>query len=136
MQFDIIPRSFFELPSRVPSVLEEDWQTFFPSSGLTVSEDDAKVYVEASVPGIDPKDIEVTFDKGVLWVRGQVNEEEEDKKRKFYRKASRSFSYRTLVPSAVDEASEPEVISKDGVVTITFAKVAQSEPKKLPVKVA
>ncbi len=135
MQLDIIPRSFWNLPSRMSNFFddESDWKSFLPSSGLTISEDDTSVFVETAVPGVDPEKIEVTFDKGILWVRGEAEEVEEDKMKKFYRKASRSFSYRVAVPGVVNEQVEPVVTSKNGILTVVFAKMPESEPKKLKV---
>ncbi len=136
MSLDLIPRSFWSMPSRVPSIFddESDWASFLPSSGLTVSEDDKNVFVEAAMPGIDPDNIEVTVDKGVLWVRGSQTNSEDDKNRKFYRKASSSFSYRIAVPGKVDEAAEPDVVCKHGVLKVTFSKQAEAQPKKLNVR--
>jgi len=134
MALDLIPRSFWNLPSRLPSMLEEeDWRSFLPSSGLTVSEDDKHVYIEAAVPGLDPNQIEVTFDKGVLWIRGN-QEQKEDKDRKFYRQASNAFSYRVAVPGNIDENSEPDAVCKNGIMKVTFNKVPETQPKKLNVR--
>lgn len=134
MALDIIPRSFFG-PSRWNNWLDdEDWSSFLPSSGLTVSEDDRHVYVEAAVPGVDPDKVEVTFDKGVVWVRGSQDAEEKNDKKKFYRKASASFSYRVAVPGNIDTNTEPEAIYKNGVMRITFTKIPEAQPKKISVK--
>jgi HSP20 family protein len=133
MSFDLVPRSFFG-PSRLPDFFEDDWSSFLPSSGLTVSEDEKAVVVEAAVPGLDPKEVEVTFDKGVLWIRGNKHDEEKDEQKKFYRKASSSFSYRIAVPGEIDESKEPEAVCKNGVMKVTFHKRPQVEPKKITVK--
>lgn len=123
------------MPSRLPSIFEdEDWASFFPSSGLTVSEDEQHVYVEAAVPGVDPNTVEVTYDKGVLWVRGNQDETEENKDKKFYRKASRAFSYRIAVPGNIDENAEPDAVCKNGIMKVTFNKIPQTEPKKINVR--
>ncbi len=116
---------------------EEDWFPTFGSkepSGLSVSEDASNVYVEASLPGIKAEDIVITYDKGALWIKGERKEEEKDKKRSFYRKASSSFSYHLTVPGNVDEKKEPEASYKDGIMTVTFKKAKESEPKKIKVK--
>ncbi|MBI3231780.1 MAG: Hsp20/alpha crystallin family protein [Candidatus Doudnabacteria bacterium] len=132
MRFDLIPRTFMG-PSRWTSWLEdEDWSSFLPSSGLTVSEDDKYVYVEAAVPGLDPDKVEVTFEKGVLWIRGQQENEEEGKK--YYRKAASQFSYRVAVPGEVDESKEPEAVCKNGIMKVTFKKTPEVQPKKISVK--
>ncbi len=135
MPFDLIPRSFFG-PSRWQNWLDdEDWSSFLPSSGLTVSEDDKHVYIEAAVPGLDPDKVEVTFEKGVLWIRGNQSDEDKDSNKKFYRKASSSFSYRVAIPGEVDTSVEPEATSKNGVMKVTFAKLPEVMPKKINVKV-
>jgi len=105
------------------------------SSGLSVSEDDKHVYVEAAVPGVEPDKIEVSYDKGALWIRGQQEQEKEDKNRKYYRKASSSFSYRLAVPGNIDEKKDPEATYKNGVMKITFDKIPETQPKKIAVRV-
>lgn len=134
MAFDIIPRSFLG-PTRWSNILDEDdWSSFLPSSGLSVSEDEKHVYVEAAVPGLDTDKIEVTYDKGVLWIRGNQEAEEKDENRKYYRKASSAFSYRVAVPGEIDESKEPEASCKNGVMKVTFAKKPEVQPKKIAVK--
>lgn len=133
---DLIPSSFFRFP-RFPSLLDDDddWGLTTTSQGnLSVSEDEKNVYVEAAVAGLDPKDIEVTFDKGALWIKGEAKEEEEDKKKKYFRRLSQSYSYRVMVPGDLDHNAEPEVTHKNGVLKVTFAKSPKSQPKKLTVK--
>jgi HSP20 family protein len=100
--------------------------------GLSVSEDEKNVYVEAALPGIDPKDVEITLDKGILWIKGEAKEEE--KQKKFYRKSARSFSYRVAVPGDINTKVEPNAVSKNGVMKVTFAKSPAAEPKKIAVK--
>ena len=96
MAYDLVPSRLLSFPSlQIPSIWndDDDWLTSPSSpSGLSVSEDDKKIYIEASLPGIDPKNIEITFQDGYLWVRGETKEEEKDKSKKYYRQASKSFS--------------------------------------------
>jgi len=138
MTTSLIPRKFLSFPSfSLPNFWDEDeeWLTA-PSTqnGLSVYEDENNIYVEAAVPGIDPKNVDVTFQDGYLWVRGETKEEEEDKKKKFYRKASRSFSYRVAIPGDIDHAHDPQATYKHGVMTITFSKSPKVQPKKIQVK--
>jgi len=137
---DIVPTNFWRFPVS-SSVLEEladmdNWFSTVPSygatNGLSVSEDDKNVYIEASVPGVDPKDIDVTFHKGMLWIKGEAKEEET--KRKYYRKATSSFSYRVAIPEDVDVSTEPQAVCSNGVMTITFAKSVKTQPKKITVQ--
>lgn len=132
----LIPRSFWIFPSlRIPSLVEDLLdETVLDTipSGLSVSEDNEKVYVEAALPGIDPKDIDVTFEKGILHVSGEVKEEQ--KKKKYYRRATSSFSYRVAIPTDVDPKTTPEATYKNGMMHVIFKKTAPSKPKKIEVK--
>lgn len=134
---NLVPRSFFS--PRFPSFWDDEDSMLSPlsitqDSGLTVSEDDKNIYVEAAVPGLDPDKVEVTYDKGVLWIRGNQEQEEKDDKKKYYRKASSSFSYHVAVPGKIDEQAEPNAVCKNGVMRVTFAKVPEVQPKKITVK--
>lgn len=133
MAFDLIPKSYWSYPKLINWDDDDDWLSF-PSNpgGLSVSEDDKNVYVSAHVPGIDPKDIEVTFDKGMLWIKGETKTEEKGKK--FYRKSANSFSYRVNVPGEIDNENEPTASCKNGVMTVTFVKSPKTQPKKIAVK--
>lgn len=125
--------SFFRMPSIWDD--DENWPLMTSGhSGISISEDNKNIYIEAQTPGINPEDVEVTFDKGVLYIRGEAKEEEADKKKKYYRKATSSFSYRVAIPGEVDPNTEPIAESKNGVMKITFAKSPQMQPKKIQVK--
>ena len=138
MAYDLIPKNFFSFPSiQMPSIWndDDDWLTMPSSpSGLSVSEDDKKIYIEAALPGIDPKNVEITTQDGYLWIRGETKEEEEDKGRKYYRKAAKSFSYRVAVPGDIDNSIDPTATYKHGIMTVAFMKSAKSQPKKVQVK--
>lgn len=144
MSRDLVPSGFFNT-FRIPSLFDLDfdedrWLNLFNdagsnlSSGLSVSEDDKHVYVEAAVPGVDPDKVEVTYDKGVLWIRAEQQQSKEDKDRKFYRRASSSFSYRMAVPGEVDMSKDPQATYKNGIMKVTFDKVPEAQPKKITVK--
>lgn len=133
---NLVPRDFFSVP-RFPSVWDDEddlWTVSNQPSGLTVSEDEHSVFVEAAVPGIDPEKVEITFDKGVLWIKGQKETEETNKNRKYYRKASSAFSYRVSVPGEIDQNKDPEAVCKNGVMKIVFAKKPENQPKRIVAK--
>jgi HSP20 family protein len=120
-----------------PAFEEEEggfpWRTLL-TTDLSVYEDDKAVYVEAALPGLKPEEIDVTFQKGILTLRGNQKEEEVDQKKRYYRKANRTYSYRIAVPGNIDEAKEPTAEYKNGVMTITFNKQQKSEPKRIQIK--
>ena len=135
------PRSFWSFPrARFPFSLfenvDDDWNVheFISPSGLGVSEDEQHVYIEAALPGIKTDEIDMFFDKGVLWIKGEKKEESEDKKKKFYRRAMSTFSYRVAVPGNIDESKQPNAVCKNGVLKVTFFKTQKGVSKKIPVK--
>ncbi|NGX37334.1 MAG: hypothetical protein K1000chlam2_00488 [Chlamydiae bacterium] len=136
------PRSFWSFPRRHPFSLfenvDDDWdlQEFTNPSGLSVSEDDQHIYVEAALPGIHPDEIDMIYDKGILWIKAEKKEETENKKKKFYRKALSTFSYRIAVPGEIDESKQPDAICKNGVLKVTFFITKQGSSKKIPIKSA
>lgn len=140
MSRKLVPNTFWSFPTmRFPFSLfddeEEGWpQEFSDTSGLSVYEDANNVYVEAALPGIRPEEIEMTFDKGVLWVKAEKKELEKDKSKKFYRKAIHSFSYRVAVPGNIDESKQPDATCKEGVLLVKFVKTQKTQPKRIPVK--
>lgn len=133
MTFDITPSRFFTLPVRWQDWDDEDTMPTTSMNNLSISEDDKNVYVSAAVFGVNPKDVDITFDKGMLWIKAESKEEEKDGK-KYYRKATSSFSYRVAVPGEIDPNAEPQANIEHGVVTVTFTKSPKSQPKKIAVK--
>jgi HSP20 family protein len=133
MAFDIIPSAFWRFPADRPFWDGDDDLMPSPAAGgVSISEDDKHVYVEVALPGIDPKDTEITFDRGLVWIKGETRQEEP--KRKYYRKALSAFSYRVAVPGELDPTKEPEASCKNGVMTVMFAKSPSTQPKKITVK--
>ncbi len=133
MSFDLMQTQFPLL--RIPNLWDdEDWHIAHTQAGnsIAISEDDTHVYIEAAVPGIDAKDVEVTFDKGVIWIKGESKTSQE--KRKYYQKRTESFSYRITVPGDIDMQVEPQAQCKNGIMHITFMKSPASQPKKILVK--
>lgn len=102
-------------------------------NGLSVYEDKEAVYVEAWVPGLEPEDVDLTFEKGVLWIKGEKKEEQSEEKKYHYRSDS-TFSYRVSVPRRLDESTEPEATCKNGIITVRFNKSKSEQPRKIEIK--
>jgi len=125
-------------PSLLPSLFEEwdrNMAAFHESSGISISEDNKYVYVEAALPGITSEEVEIHYDKGILMIKADKKEEAEDKSRKYYRKAHRNFFYQVAVPGRIDENRLPEAICKNGFLKVTFFKInEEGQKKKIAVK--
>ncbi len=128
-----LPTLFGGFPMLTDDFLGESFNEI-ETQNVSISEDDTHYFVEANVPGLAEEDIELSLNEGVLWIKGEKNEEVENKKRKYYSKTTRSYSYRIAVPGDIDESVEPEATYKDGVIAISFPKAKKAEPKKISVK--
>ncbi len=120
--------------TRWPSVWDEDdWG--LPSSTptqLDVYETENEVVVKANVAGVNDEKVNLTCEKGVLTIGAEASEEHHEGK-KYYQKATRSYSYRVAVPGNIDMKAEPRAEVDKGVVTVTFAKAPEDKPKKIAV---
>lgn len=113
---------------------DEDWGVTSPNSdNLDVYETKDEVVVKANVAGIDPDKVEITFEKGILTVSAQDESEEKEGKR-YYKKATRSYSYRVAIPGNIDLSAEPEAKVNHGIVSISFKKAEELKPKKISIK--
>lgn len=101
--------------------------------GLSVCEDEVHVYVEAPVPGLNEDEIEITFEKGVLWIRGQKAQEAENDKQKFHLKSARQYSYCLKVPGQIDLGSDISASYEKGLVKVTFKKSELARPKRISI---
>lgn len=115
---------------------EEKWPQFQMNEGLDVYEANNKVVVKASVPGVPSDKIDVTYEEGVLTIKGasQEREEEKDKNKIVYKKERiSSFSYTTVLPRPISEKSISAEVA-DGVVTITADIAQEAKAKKISVR--
>jgi HSP20 family protein len=121
--------------SRWPSVWDDDDLASLSTSSnnLDVYETADEVVVRANVAGVPADKVDITFEKGVLWVKAEKEAESSDEDTKHYSKSSWSYSYRVAVPGTIDYNAEPTAEVEDGVVVVTFKKAEASKPKKLTV---
>lgn len=128
--FDIFPRWY----RRFPKLLEEDW--FEEQEGLTVYETDDEVVVEANMAGVPAEKVDVSIEGGVITIKGEHKETEEEKKRKkvVYRQAREArYLYTANIPCPV-KADKASAEMENGVLTVTIPKEEAAKPKKVKVK--
>ncbi len=135
---DILDRPIRQFPnlwSTLPTnLLGNFFEEDYFDRGVRIYEEKDQLHVELPLPGLSLKDIEVSLSKGVLLVRGQSTEEEQDKKRKTYRSSKRNYSYSLSLPTQIDEKQEPQAIYVDGILNISLRLARQGETKKITVK--
>jgi len=116
-----------------PDIWEDEFINSY-NNNLDVYETDDEVVVKANVAGVPAEDVDLTFEKGTLWIKAEVVEEKDDKDKKHYSKSSWNYSYKVAVPSVLDHNAEPDALIKDGVLTVKFKKSEHTKPRKLNVR--
>jgi HSP20 family protein len=128
------PRSLFDLEPFWGS--EVKWEA---TPAVDIAESEKAYELTAELPGMDEKNIEVTVDNGNLIIKGEKQEEKEEKKKDYYMRERNfgSFERRFEMPESV-EADKIEASFKKGVLTLTLPKKveAQKPAKKIEVKAA
>jgi len=105
------------------------------SPALDVSETDDAVLVHAEIPGIDPKDLDISVVGDTLTVRGEKTDETEQSGRNYHRVERRygSFTRSLALPAAVD-ADHVTATAKQGVLEIRLPKKEEAKAKRIEVK--
>jgi len=92
--------------------------------------------IKAELPGIDPKDIDVSIAGNALTIKGAKMSEKEEKGKTWYRRERSSGSFVRSIPLPVDvDAEHVEAINESGVLTITLPKLEPEKAKFIPVRV-
>lgn len=95
--------------------------------------------LDAELPGVPAKDVEVSVVNGVLTVKGELKSEQEEKDKNYIR-VERSYGHFERSLGLPDDADDAKISanSKDGVLTITIPKKpgAKPETRKIEVKAA
>jgi HSP20 family protein len=132
-----LPDEFFHMFGSQPSRwLSESGESsgFAWTPNVDIKEDKDHFTVRADVPGVDPKDIEVTLDKGMLTIRGERKEEKKDE-REGYRCVERfsgAFYRRFTLPDTAD-AEKVSARTDKGVLEVTIPKTAERQAKRIKV---
>ena len=102
---------------------------------LDVAETDDAFVVKASLPGMTPDDLEVTYNNNVLTIKGEVKEEHESEERRYHLRERRygSFSRSISLPSTVN-ADAIDASYQDGVLSLTLPKVEEAKPRRITVQ--
>ncbi len=91
--------------------------------------------IEASMPGIDPEDVDITMNNNVLTIRGETKAEEEKKDRNYHLRERRVGSYvRSItLPSSIKEDAI-EAHYENGVLKLRLPKAEEAKPKHIQIQ--
>jgi HSP20 family protein len=132
-----------ELFTRFPSLMgrwprvsgnaegQSDW-----APPVDISETGQEYLIRATLPAVKKDDVEITVEDGMLTLRGERHQMEEQKDEKFHKVETLfgSFSRSFSLPDAIDAAAI-KAESKDGVLTIHVPKTKVEAKKLTTIKV-
>ncbi len=124
--------SFFSGDAPETSFARGAWEP-----AVDISETPESYLVTAELPGMSKDDVNISYEDGILTIRGEKKQEKEEK-RKNYHRVERSFgaferSFR--VPSRV-MVEKIEAKFKDGVLSLMLPKAEEARPKEIPIKIS
>ncbi len=102
---------------------------------VDIKEEENRFVLHADLPGIEPNEIEITMDEGVLTIKGErvFDKEEESQGYKRVERARGTFYRRFSLPDTAD-AENIEAQGKNGVLEIVIPKKVAAQPRRITVK--
>lgn len=131
-----LPSSHPAFDLEMPKLRQAAWQIM---PAIDFAEKEKEYEITAELPGLDEKNVEIKLSNRTLSIKGEKNEEKEEKDKDYYLSERRYglFQRSFQLPEGVD----PEKIEANfakGVLTVKMPKTAQAQKaeKKITVKAA
>lgn len=106
----------------------------FPS--LDVFEEKDAIQVRVELPGVDQKDIQLTYQDGILTLKGEKRQDWQAEEGNVHRVERRYGSFvRTLSLPATVDASRVTACFKNGVLMIGLPKKEEAKPREIQIRV-
>jgi len=119
---------------------EREWSELPAPTGewvpsLDLSETKDAFVAKAEIPGIDPKEIQVTIQENLLTIKGEKRQDTEEKDERHHRieRSYGMFTRSIRLPVAVD-GSKVDAKFKNGLLTVTLPKMPGAKGTTVPVK--
>ena len=122
--------SFFE---RKPTKSEQEGE-FLPA--LDLAETDNELIVKCEVPGLDPKDIDISLSDGMLTIKSEKKQDREEKKADYHlvERSYGAFARSIQLPKEV-QSEKINASYKNGILKITLPKSEEAKKKEIKIKV-
>lgn len=102
---------------------------------VDIKEEKQQFVIEADIPGIDPKDVEIYMENNTLTIKGERNlEKKEDQK--YYKRVERlhgTFYRRFSLPDTAD-AENIKASGKNGILQVTIPKKEAAQLRKITIE--
>ena len=101
---------------------------------VDIREEAERFVILADLPGVDPAQIEINMDKGILSIKGERKAEEADGKRYSRQERAHGVFFRRF---ALPESANPDGIAatgRNGVLEISIPKRPEASPRRINVQ--
>ena len=106
---------------------------FVPRANVAETENEYEITVD--LPGVKPKELNVEYKGGELWLTGERKHEKEEKGKTFHRIEKRYGRFERVIPLACPvEEAKISAEYKDGVLHVTIPKAEEARPRRIEVK--
>jgi HSP20 family protein len=102
---------------------------------LDVSDTDNEFVVKASLPGIDPEDVEVTYTNKTLTIKGEQIQEQDKEGQRYHLRERRwgSFARSITLPTPV-RTDDIKAYFEAGVLTLSLPKAEEARPRRIAIQ--
>lgn len=103
---------------------------------VDIKENQNELTFDIEIPGINPENVEITADNGVLTIRGERHserKEDDDSRYHIVERSYGSFTRSFQLPQNIDE-SKIEATCNNGILSVHIPKAALPQPKKIQIK--
>jgi HSP20 family protein len=102
---------------------------------VDIKEETERFVIFADIPGVDPKDIEIHMDKGILTIKGERRVEQRSDSERFSRveRAHGVFHRRFALPDSAN-ADGIAASGRNGVLEIAIPKRPEQTPRRIQVQ--
>jgi len=125
------------LTQHLPAILsEQEPTTRIWAPPVDIYETDNSLVLKADLPGVDPKDVEIRIENGVLYLKGERKFEKEEKKENYHRieRSYGAFTRSFALPNSID-ADHVTAEYKGGQLILTMPKREEAKPKAIKINV-
>ncbi len=101
---------------------------------LDVGETEDAFIVKASLPGVNPDDIDISITENVLTIKAEIKAEKEIENARYHLQERRygTFSRSITLPTTVN-ADAVDAVYENGVLTLNIPKAEEVKPRKIEV---
>lgn len=124
---------FFDQPlHRLPFRGGEDLSN--TNLSLDVVETGDTFVIKAAIPGVDPKDVEISVDEDILTIRGEFNKQEETTEENYLRREIRSGSFlRQLRLPPTVEPEKAHASFENGLLKLSIPKRPEARARSIKI---